>query len=431
MKKINSLSINKSSLPSSATKLSYNITGEQGAVFSLQIKDSSSPNKFYNFETNTFTTTFTSENTLSNITLANSYRGTVIIPAASSGNTYKFLLFASPHFDTEISRSLSVNPFFAHAEITQNSDVTVRFSTSTDQTSHTAQLVGVGAFVGSTSGSANAISNIEVDFTETLNDTTTGAKGYKWTAPTSTNPSNSLADNLQPKDKDFYVEVTQQTDGAGTDSTSMTLGKTVGIGLVVGMSLVDIADSTDEEQSGTLGVLTYPTITAIDTGTNTVTLSAAPDWGDNKAVKFRAYGSNLITKSCGGIFEFNLTVFPEASHPTSTRVKNWGRSVVNGAISGQTAFAVDGNRGVSSGAKIVGPGVNSTDGANVIVEVHDDGTPITVAGAQTLADNTLLFIYGASEQGTIEGTIKIKKFPSISTDIYFDVDRAFTLSTTN
>ena len=42
MKKINSLSINKSILPSSATKLSYNITGEQGAVFSLQIKDSSS-----------------------------------------------------------------------------------------------------------------------------------------------------------------------------------------------------------------------------------------------------------------------------------------------------------------------------------------------------------------------------------------------------
>ena len=126
MKKINSLSLNKSSLPSSATKLNYNITGEQGAVFSLQIKDSSSPNKFYNFETNTFTTTFTSENTLSNVTLTNSYRGTVIIPAASSGNAYKFLLFASPHFDTEISRGLSVNPFFAHAEITQSSDVTVQ-----------------------------------------------------------------------------------------------------------------------------------------------------------------------------------------------------------------------------------------------------------------------------------------------------------------
>jgi len=425
MKKINSLSINKSSLPSSATKLSYNITGEQGAVFSLQIKDSSSPNKFYNFETNTFTTTFTSENTLSNITLADSYRGTVIIPVASSGNTYKFLLFASPHFDTEIDRGLSVNPFFAHAEITQNSDVTVRFSTSSEQA--TSNLVGIGAFVGSTSGSANAISNKEVAFTETLIDSSTGAHGYKWTAPTSTNPSNSLADNLQPKDKDFYVEIATQTDGSGTDSTSMIVDSVSN--LVIGMSLVDIADSSDEEQSGTLGVLTYPTITAIDSANKTLTLSAAPDWANDKAVKFRAYGPNLIAKSIGGIFEFNLTVFPESSHPTSTRVKNWGRAIVNGAISGLDSIEIDSTRGVSAGAKIVGPKVDSEDGANVITAVHSSGTPITVAGAQTLADNTVLLIHGSSEQGTIEGTIKIKKFPSISADIYFDVDRAFTLST--
>ena len=102
---------------------------------------------------------------------------------------------------------------------------------------------------------------------------------------------------------------------------------------------------------------------------------------------------------------------------------------VNGAISGATSIAIDGNKGVSVGAKIVGAGVNSTSGANIISTVHSSGTPITVAGAQTLADNTLLKIHGASDQGKIEGTITIKKFPSISADIYFDVDRAFVLST--
>jgi hypothetical protein len=329
-------------------------------------------------------------------------------------------LFASPHFDTEISRSLSVNPFFAHAEITQDSDVTVRFSTSSDQDN--TNLVGIGAFIGSTSGSANAISNKEVAFTETLSDTSTGSHGYKWTAPTSTNPNNSLPDNLQPKDKDFYVEISTQTDGSATDSTIMTVDSVSN--LVVGMSLVDIADSSDEEQSGTLGVLTYPTITAINVATKTLTLSAAPDWGDDKVVKFRAYGSNLITKSIGGIFEFNLTVFPESTYGKGT----YGVVFVNGAVSG-TSIEIDGPGGVSAGAKIIGAGVDSTDGANVISTVHSSGTPITVAGAQTLADNTLLLIYGSSDQGRIEGTIKIKKFPSISADIYFDVDRAFTLST--
>ena len=423
MKKIKSFSINKNTLPSSATKVGYNITGEQGAVFSLQVKDNS--NKFYNFVTDVFTTTFTSENTLSNVVLSNSHNGFIVIPAAASGDTYKFLLSADPYFDTQIDRGLSANPFFTHKEITQNSDVTVRFSTSSEQDN--TNLVGIGAFIGSTTGSSNAASNIEVAFTETLKDNVTGSKGYKWTAPTSAILGNSLADNLQPKDKDFYVEVATQTDGAGTDSTTMIVDSVSN--LVVGMSLVDIADSADEEQSGTLGVLTYPTITAINSATKTLTLSAAPDWGDNRAVKFRAYGSDLITKSCGGIFEFNLTVYPESSHPNATRVKNFGRSTVNGAISGTDSIAVDGNRGVSTGAKIVGAGVDSTDGANVITAVHSSGTPITVTGAQTLADNTQLYIYGASEQGTIEGTIKIKKFPSASTDVYFDVDRAFTLST--
>ena len=283
--------------------------------------------------------------------------------------------------------------------------------------------MGIGAFIGSTSGSANAISNKEVAFTETLSDTSTGSHGYKWTAPTSTNLNNSLPDNLQPKDKDFYVEISTQTDGSATDSTIMTVDSVSN--LVVGMSLVDIADSSDEEQSGTLGVLTYPTITAINVATKTLTLSAAPDWGDDKVVKFRAYGSNLITKSIGGIFEFNLTVFPESTYGKGT----YGVVFVNGAISGLTSIEIDGPGGVSAGAKIVGAGVDSTDGANVISTVHSSGTPITVAGAQTLADNTILLIYGSSDQGRIEGTIKIKKFPSISADIYFDVDRAFTLST--
>ena len=94
----------------------------------------------------------------------------------------------------------------------------------------------------------------------------------------------------------------------GTDSTSMILDSIDG--LVVGMSLVSIADSSDLEQSGTLGVLTYPTITAIDIDAKTITLSAAPDWGDDKAVVFRAYGSDLISQSTGGSFIFDLTVYP-------------------------------------------------------------------------------------------------------------------------
>jgi len=418
MKEIKGLTVSQTQVTSKAGAIRYTITGDIGAVFSVQVVDASSQSKFYNFTTNTFTTSFTSENALSNVVMGkNSTGGTIAIPDTPGGNTYKIMVFADPFFDTKIAGS---NNYLLTQTVSQEAGVTVRFSTSSDQDN--TNLVGIGAFVGSTTGSSNTASNIEVAFTETLIDSSTGAHGYKWTAPGSTTSDNTLADNLQPKDSDFYVEIATQTNGSGTDSTSMIVDSVSN--LVVGMSLVDIADSSDEEQSGTLGVLTYPTITAVNTDTKTLTLSAAPDWGDDKAVKFRAYGSELIRQSIGGIFEFNLIVYPESTYGKGT----FGVVYVNGAVSG-TEIAIDGNKGVSAGATIIGAGIDSKDGANVISTVHSSGTPITVAGTQTLADNTLLKIYGASDQGKIEGTITIKKFPSISADIYFDVDRAFVLST--
>ena len=110
MKKVNSIILNKNKLKSTANLLSYKITGEVGAVFSLQVKDSSSPNKFYNFKTKAFTNTFTSENTLSNVVLdSTTYSGQINIPAASSGASYRFLVFAEPIFNTEMQ---SNNTFF-------------------------------------------------------------------------------------------------------------------------------------------------------------------------------------------------------------------------------------------------------------------------------------------------------------------------------
>ena len=424
MKKITGFTVDASTLKTSATKLTYRIDGEQDAVFSLQVKDNSTPNKFYNFVTNAFTNDITSENTLANVKISGTYNGSIDIPAATGGNTYRFMLFANPSFDTEIDRAVSVDKFFAGINIEQESQVTVRFSTFSEQDN--TNLVGIGAFVGSTTGTSNAAANVRVDFTETLADSSTGAHGYKWTAPTGTNPSNSLASNLQPNQSDFYVEKTHQTVGSGSSITSMVLNSVDN--LVVGMNLFSI-ESSSVTTSGTLGVLTYPTITAIDKENKTITLSSTHSWATGKDVKFKAYGSSLITKSSNGIFEFDLTVFPESSHPTSTRTKNWGRATVVAAGSSGDLVQVTGARGLSAGAKIVGPRVDSEGGANVITEVHSSGTPITLAGSQNLADKTILLIHGSSEQGTIEGTITIKRFPSASTDVYFDVDRAFTLST--
>ena len=425
MKEIKGITLSRDLVKPSASSVNYTITGESGSVFSLQIVDASSPTKFYNFNTNTFTTAFVSENVLSNVSISSqSYNGNVSIPADSSGNTYKLMVFADPFFDTKIADNASSGDYLLTSSLTQEASVTVRFSTSSEQVSGD-NLEGVGTFIGSTSGTSNSAANIEVAFSQNITDADSLALGYKWTLPTETNISNSLDTALQPDSDDFYTAIATQTDGGATNSNSMVVDSVSG--LVVGMSLVSIVSSSDLEQSGSLGVLTYPTITNVDIVTNTVTLSDTPTWADNKAVVFRAYGVDLIRESTGGDFEFNLTVFPESAQ--QDRIKNFGQVTVNGAVSASTSIAIDNIIGVSVGSKIIGAGVKPTTNANLITAVHASGTPITVTTAQTLADNTLLYVYGSTNSATIEGTIIIKNFPTASSDIYLDIDRAFVLAT--
>jgi len=430
MKKITGFSVNPTNISSKINNVTVNVSGDNGAVFSLQIKDNSSPNKFYNFLTNAFTNTFTSENALNNTSISGTFNKTVVLPASGSGGVYDFLLFAYPEFETEISNSISSNSYFASTSVTQNKLVAVRFSTSSDQAA--ANFVGLGTFTNNDStdleieDSASSTSSRKMQISKTLSDVDDAPLlGYKYTLPSVTNNNNSLADSLQPKDKDFFTVVTGQTDGGGTDSTSMILDSVDG--LVVGMSLVDIAESTDEEQSGTLGVLTYPTITAIDVGAKTITLSAAPDWGDGMAVIFRAYGSDLMSQSTGGLFSFDLTVTPVDG--LNSKTNNFGQVVVSSNVSADTSIAIDGIAGVSVGSKIIGSGVTTSDDANLITAVHASGTPITVTGAQTIKDNTVLRVYGSSTSALIEGTMTVSVFPTDSVDVFYDIDRAFILAT--
>ena len=134
-----------------------------------------------------------------------------------------------------------------------------------------------------------------------------------------------------------------------------------------------------------------------------------------------------MSKSTGGSFSFDLTVSPVTA--ASNVVDNWGKAIVNGAVSGSISIAIDNINGISVGSKIIGSGVTTASNANLITAVHSSGTPITVTGAQTLADNTELRVHGSSSYGLIEGTITISTFPTADTDIFYDIDRAFILAT--
>ena len=422
MKKVNSIILNKNKLKSTANLLGYKITGEIGAVFSLQVKDSSSPNKFYNFKTKAFTNTFTSENTLSNIVLDNTvYSGQIKIPAASSGASYRFLVFAEPIFNTEIQ---SNNTFFLRKDITQEAGVTVRFSTASDQAA--SNFEGLGVNVGSVTGSAGLQTAEEITVTSySIADAADSLSlGYKFEFDAE-RFTQKVADSLQPIDSDFFTSQSKTTNGSGSSATAMVLTNVDN--LVVGMSLISITSST-VTTSGSLGVLTFPTITAIDIDTKTVTLSSAHSWADNKAVVFRAYGSDLITQSTGGVFEFkNFSISPASN--TGSLIGTHGRLIINSSVSSSTSLTVDNQLGASVGSRVFGAGVKTSGNNNLITAIHASGTPVTVGGNQTIRDNVVLKVLGSSSYVMINGSLIINKFPSIDTDVFYDIDRAVVLAT--
>ena len=413
MKKITNITLNKSTIPSTASFVKYKVFGEPEAVFNFYIKDSSSPNKFYNFKTATFTNTFTSENVLTNVTLGSGFfEGTVKLPASSSGNEYRFFAIAKSHFDSQVNDKT----LLLRTDLTQEAGVTVRFTTSTDQAT----------------GSANTSSNTSIELSQvTLVDAADSlALGYKFDFNVDTNVFNELNADLQPVDGDFFTKQSKTTSGTGSSITAMVL--TDVNNLVVGMSLVSIASSS-VTTSGSLGVLTFPTITAIDTNTNTVTLSSAHSWANSKAVVFRAYGSELIRQSTDGVFEFNnFTVVPKDAAGAVTGAP--GTVVVAGDISNSTAVTVDNVAGVSKGSKLIGPGITTTSNANLVAAIPTTGTgsaTLTMTGNQTLEDNTVLEVFGSTTFAQVEGRLVIKTFPSLDTDVFFDIDRALILATTS
>ena len=440
MKLIKSIALDKINVKSSGDIVNYIISGDKDAVFSLQIRDTSSPTKFYNFETNVFETGITSEHTLSNVSIPiNSYQRSVNIPAASAGNEYRFLVFAQPHFETKTSSSS--NEVLLTKDLTQGSDVTVRFSTKSDQAAE--RFEGQGLFTNTAfnaantglgdpkaTGSSEASASAVVNFGQNLSDAGgTTFLGYKATFNQATQ-LHVIEDSKQPVESDFFATITKQLSADAEAVTSIVLDDVDN--LIVGLHVGEITNGS-VTTTGSLGIFTFPTITAIDTATNTVTLSAAVTGQAARQVTFRAYGFDQINDFCGLLFSFDISVVTvnDAGEPGKVRALNQ----LSAATSNSKILTFNPIEGMTVGAKLTGAGLVQTQTSNVdggvITNINTSNGQVTVTTNQTLADNTKIFVQGATMRVDVIGSFTITRFPKFSTDVFFDLDRACVLSTTS
>ena len=440
MKLIKSIALDKINVKSSGDIVNYIISGDKDAVFSLQIRDSSSPTKFYNFETNVFETNITSEHTLSNVSIpVNVFQRSVNIPAASAGNEYRFLLFAQPHFNTKTSDSS--NEVLLTSDLTQGSDVTVRFSTKSDQAAE--RFEGQGLFTNTAlnaantglgnpraTGSSEASASAVVNFGQNLSDAGgTTFLGYKATFNEATQ-LHVIADSKQPVESDFFATITKQLSADAEAVTSIVLDDVDN--LIVGLHVGEITNGS-VTTTGSLGIFTFPTITAIDTATNTVTLSAAVTGQNSREVTFRAYGFDQINDFCGLLFSFDISVITanDLGEPGKVRALNQ----LSAATSNSKILTFNPIEGMTVGAKLTGAGLVQTQTSNVdggvITNINTSNGQVTVTTNQTLADKTKIFVQGATMRVDVVGSFTITRFPKFSTDVFFDLDRACVLSTTS
>ena len=440
MKLIKSIALDKINVKSSGDIVNYIISGDKDAVFSLQIRDTSSPTKFYNFETNVFQTGITSEHTLSNVSIPiNSYQRSVNIPANSNGNEYRFLVFAQPHFDTKTSSNS--NEILLTKDLTQRSDVTVRFSTKSDQAAE--RFEGQGLFTNTAlnaantglgnptaTGSSEASASTVVNFGQNLSDAGgTTFLGYKATFNQATQ-LHVIADSKQPVESDFFATITKQLSADAEAVTSIVLDDVDD--LIVGLHVGEITNGS-VTTTGSLGIFTFPTITAIDTATNTVTLSAAVTGQTARQVTFRAYGFDQINDFCGLLFSFDISVITtnDTGEPGKVRAENR----LSAATSNSKILTFNPIEGMTVGAKLTGAGLVQTQTSNVdggvITAINTSNGQVTVTTNQTLADKTKIFVQGATMRVDVVGSFTITRFPKFSTDVFFDLDRACVLSTTS
>ena len=425
MKLIKNFEINTNDLSALQEGRSFKVSGDNNAVFSLQVKTSTG--KFYNFKSKLFETTITSEHRLANQAITGkSYGGSILFPADADGETYTILLSAEPHFDTEIggltgninSTSLEYNPVLYQVDITQVADVVLNFApTAATAGNYTGASL---ANVLQVSQSPTVTTPVTSSVSWVIANDTTDVVGFGL-VPTLDLRKNEAAigDGYWRADTTFTIDDTKSDDGGGSTHYNYIIDDISD--LEIGMTVVGQSCTLTRVFTGA-----YNATTPASRNKPQIKLSAGKAFADGAELTARGHGKNAVEKAIGCSVTFSN--FKLIQTPLTTTVR--------GAISASRSVTVNGTYGIGvsavSGVEtyIEGFGVNNAvDNPLTGVTIDEDEGTLTTTTVQTLADNTTLNIIGSSNSYTVTGDITVNRMPTSTKTIYLDLDKLLTLGT--
>tara|TARA_R100000315_G_scaffold51778_1_gene25578 strand:+ start:984 stop:2513 length:1530 start_codon:yes stop_codon:yes gene_type:complete len=454
-KVIKSFVIDLKNISSNGEKRPFVINADNGAIFSLIVLNNH--NNYYNFETQTFTTT---PYELKDIVENNSYTGTISFPRLPDTNT--------DHYTFYLISSLEHNTVHTKYKEVRYPDNTIDFNSSTGSDSavllkkiyqHADKTITLSAI------SPNALTGFTSTVVTTDAITIEGSKTKQkisFTIIATAAATRNFVVKRQPIENDFmaYVERTIGSAGLaipGEDVSSSTyyrwpINNIVGLqeGMFVlgndvtaGSSLANYEEtvtktsttlkkgliSSSYTEEAIIKFVKAVESTAPPTVTNGVITSQAGNIVFNKkqadalkdnAVKIYGYGPSSIKSISGYNIKLNnlkveltpVTTTTTSAVSNSTSVPVAERDGILDDVSTVTGIGID----TSSAVPFVDSGAGTVNGAGTLV----------LSAAQTLEDGITLTFSGASRIATITGDIEILESGASDVTLRLDLEKILT-----
>ena len=420
MNLITNINVKRANLATEATNLPVEVIGDSGAVFSVQVSRSSD-SRFYNFTTQTFAATVTSQSRLYNQSPG---AFNLAIPAAASGDTYTIIIMAEPHYGTRLSMG---NGIRYSTVITQVGNATITFAVTGTNITNTS----IGSSVGSKLNSFSTSTNPTVVMRDLLLTVPDSVADYGFFI-TKTNKDLDKNNGTWNSGALYWTtseNIVTNPAGDGVSGNTVTVADLTG--LVVGMELT--------YHKGTTTPSSTTTISSINTDTKTITFSTSSAFENGETMTFRAYGPRIIKNAIGiGLSLTNPTV--KLGQLTTTLDDE-----ITSNVTTDTYFNVNGTLGIGKGATMRMRGLEKSEdaGAATIVGVNSSANGGGITGGTIAVENakikasadrpirvlTKIYIDGSSNLVYLSGTISISKYPEANQNIYVDASKILTLGT--
>ena len=441
---IRKLTFDTSVLPAAGEARPFSILGDAGAVFSFYLsnennRDGTNQGSYYNFATRAFQNSFTS---LENVKIPSSgkYTGTINFPSISDNDQYDIYLVANTHFGTTLSNELVDKGFIYHvpnSDQSTNTDGSLVYPSSVYQLTNKTVTIYVNhdddsdiKYEADATGSGSAtLGTLTIPASSrltgnvlTITDTNGPTIGNIVGCDSSQTLSLVTASGAVLASH-IYAQITKVVDGATTDSTSVVLDD------IDNLAVGFVLQSTS---SGTIPS-TKPTITAINTTTKTLTLSAACSLADDATLTFRGYGSSASNTIQGLTYSFTSS---PAKLVTAGLDENYNvQQKVSSEFTTGTNLVLGSTTGIKSGNTINISGLSTDSNDNLItVSSVTNSTTIVLSAAMDTTNNpvveanTVAFFNGSAQQAIIALTITVTKADQTSSALYLDLTKFLTLT---